>query len=166
MKVLLAIDDSPYSLEVVDAAAKRAWPEFTQFKLLTVVEPLYNCGDEFDNFEEAITFNREKAADKFCKSVRNRLEKAVPGASIHYEIRKGVPKEEIIDAAIDWSADLILMGAHGQRGCPFNLLGSVSRTVLNHSPCSIEIVRAKQTQDGRKNRRNKKEALSLSTRES
>lgn len=142
MNVIVALDDSPHSLEVVSAVTQRVWPEYTKFKLLTVIEPVENF-DDLDVTGSEFNNRREKAADKFCGSIREKLEASIPNAIVHYEVRRGSPPKEIIDAAVDWSAELILLGAHGQRGCPTNLMGSVSRAVAHHAPCSVEIVRSK-----------------------
>lgn len=142
MKVIVALDDSPHSRDVITAVTRRAWPEFTQFRILTVVEPIQNF-DDLDVTGADFKAQREKAADKFCGSIREQLEESVPGAIVHYEVKHGTPAGEIINAAVEWPAELIILGAHGQRGCPTNLMGSVSRAVAHHAPCSVEIVRSK-----------------------
>lgn len=40
MRNIVAIDDSPYSAQVVAAIAARRWPAGSEFKVLSVVEPL------------------------------------------------------------------------------------------------------------------------------
>jgi nucleotide-binding universal stress UspA family protein len=62
---------------------------------------------------------------------------------VHFEIRHGSPKTEIIRTATEWEANRILIGAHGHNVCPHNLMGSVSRAVAEHAPCSVEIVKIK-----------------------
>ena len=47
------------------------------------------------------------------------------------------PAHEIIRAATDWEADLIVMGTRGRTGLERLLLGSVARKVLQHAPCSV-----------------------------
>lgn len=144
MKVILAVDDSPYSQEVIKTVTHREWPRDTEFKILTVLEPLDCCLDDtFQDMFQDINEKRRKAVDHFAQSVREKLEATMHGARVHFEIRSGNPKTEIIAAAVDWCADRIMIGAHGQRGCPHNLIGSVSRAVAGHAPCSVEIVREK-----------------------
>lgn len=145
MNVIVALDDSPHSLDIVSAVTRRVWPAYTKFKVLTVIEP---CDyEELDIIGSEFNEQREEAADKFCGSIREKLERAIPNAIVHYEVRHGSPSKEIINAAVDWSAELILLGAHGHRACPTNLMGSVSRAVAHHAPCSVEVVRAKNTTD-------------------
>lgn len=55
--------------------------------------------------------------------------------------RFGDPAEQIIASAIEFDADLIVMGTRGQSGLERLLLGGVARNVLTHSPVSVLIVR-------------------------
>lgn len=146
MKVLVGIDDSPYSRHVVDTVLKRHWLADTQFKIVTVLEPPY-IGDEDDiawkEQLKSLRTRRHEHMTRLCSEIRDRLEQHIPTAKAHFEIRDGDPKVEIIDAAVDWPADQILVGAHGRNICPHFLLGSVSKTIAAHAPCSVEIVRAK-----------------------
>ncbi|WP_414565407.1 MULTISPECIES: universal stress protein [unclassified Anabaena] len=52
----------------------------------------------------------------------------------------GDPGRTICKLAINWSADLIMMGRHGRSGLAEILLGSVSSYVVHHAPCSVHIV--------------------------
>lgn len=146
MKVIVAIDDSPYSDQIIDSIVKRRWPDNVQFKILTILEPFCNCiGEEllteFSDTLTAIQERRIKACQCLGKRVLDKLESKIPGAHAHIEIREGIPRKEIVNAAVDWQANRILMGAHGRDICPHHLLGSVSRSVVNHAPCTVEIVR-------------------------
>lgn len=144
MKVLVAIDDSPYSLSMIEAVAKRHWPRDTEFKILSVIEPVsyeeFGKGRWADVIEEALK-RRTKIVTAMCTEVRNKLLAEIPQANIHFDIRQGSAKEKIIDAAAEWSADKIVVGAHGRGVCPRFILGSVSRSVAAHAPCSVEIIR-------------------------
>ncbi len=158
MKIIIAIDDSPFSERLLETVVRRHWAPDTQFKLLNVVEPF--CVDEDEEREYNTIFNevfvrRKEHAATMCAEARKRLETHIEQCHVHYDIRQGDPKQQIIQAAIDWDADRILIGAHGREICPHNLLGSVSRSVASHAPCTVEIVRPKVT------RREEKVASSL-----
>lgn len=146
MKVIIAIDDSPMSTPVLNTIISRHWPKDVQFKVLTVLEPicLPSENPEFADSLVKVYDKRMEHATKWCQSVREKLEAKIPGAKVHFDVRQGSPPAEIIDAAVDWAADKILMGAHSKDVCPHNLVGSVSRRVASHSPCSIEIIRNKE----------------------
>lgn len=146
MKVLVAIDDSPYSERVIEKVAKRHWAKDTEFKILTVVEPVaaeeYGQGKWADVIS-SVSERRKESAKHLCQKARAEIEKHVPSAIAHYEIRQGSARSEIVDAACEWSADRVILGAHGHGICPRFILGSVSAAVAAHAPCSVEIVRAK-----------------------
>jgi nucleotide-binding universal stress UspA family protein len=50
-----------------------------------------------------------------------------------------------IESAKDWSAELIVVGSHGQKRLPRLLLGSVGEAVVRHASCSVEVVRTSLT---------------------
>ncbi len=56
-------------------------------------------------------------------------------------VRSGDPAAEIVDAAQERGADLIVTGSRGHGGVEGLLLGSVARNVLTHAHCSVLIVR-------------------------
>jgi nucleotide-binding universal stress UspA family protein len=55
-------------------------------------------------------------------------------------VEDGSPAHRLIEAAADWDADLIVVGSRGETGLERLLVGSVSRAVLYHAPCSVLIV--------------------------
>lgn len=63
------------------------------------------------------------------------------GASVDEEVRIGHPATEVVAAAREWPADLIVLGSHGRSAIGRLLLGSVARAVLHHADCSVLIVR-------------------------
>lgn len=144
MRVVIALDDTPYSRHLLDLVCRRHWAPDTEFKLVHVVEPL--CVSEWTpedmaNLQDELNHRREKIAEKLLSDARHRIEKKFPEARVHFELRHGRPATEIVRAATDWAADSILLGAHSREICPHNLLGSVSRGVAERSPCSVEIIR-------------------------
>jgi len=54
----------------------------------------------------------------------------------------GKPAEEIMKAAVEHDADLIVMGAQGLGAIDRFLLGSVSTRVVQHATCAVLVVRS------------------------
>jgi nucleotide-binding universal stress UspA family protein len=81
-----------------------------------------------------------KKTGKTLKSKRLKIETAT---------FEGDARAVIVDEARKWSADLIVLGSHGYSGIKRLLLGSVASSVVSHAPCSVEIVRRKQTKKSR-----------------
>jgi nucleotide-binding universal stress UspA family protein len=57
------------------------------------------------------------------------------------DLRCGAPAEELVAAARETGADLIIVGAANRSVLGHILLGSVSSRVLSHAPCSVLIAR-------------------------
>jgi nucleotide-binding universal stress UspA family protein len=145
MKAIIALDDSAMSEQLVKAVVSRTWPESTQVKILTVLEPInlpFSQDGSADFLVKAVD-DRKIHAVHLCEKVRTRLLDHEPTLIVHFEVREGSPAAEIIESATEWPADKIFIGSHGKGAVTHNLLGSVSHRVANHSPCSVEIVRPK-----------------------
>lgn len=63
------------------------------------------------------------------------------GVSAETIVRGGDPAHQLIEAAAEADADLIVTGSRGATGLGRLLLGSVARGVLQHAPCSVMITR-------------------------
>ena len=77
-------------------------------------------------------------------------------AAVRFEriYREGPATSEILAAAAEYNADLIVMGTHGRSGIGRLLLGSVTEEVLRKAPCPVLTVKAqkpvKSTKSGRR----------------
>ena len=148
MRVLLAVDDSPYSEEAVREVAARTWPPDTTVRVLHVVEKFvppaaelwYDAGGDLERAREEV---KTRAAE-ILASVAERLRSS--GLTVETALRDGDPRTGIVDEAREWSADLIVVGSHGYTGVKRLLLGSVAQAVVDHAPCSVEVVHQKQAE--------------------
>lgn len=61
--------------------------------------------------------------------------------SVDTIVRRGDYAEEILNAANDFDADMIVIGSRGLGALKSAVLGSVSQKVLHHAPCSVVTVR-------------------------
>jgi nucleotide-binding universal stress UspA family protein len=55
-------------------------------------------------------------------------------------VRAGDPAVEILREALDWEADVIVVGTHARAGVPRILLGSVAESVVRQAPCACLVV--------------------------
>jgi nucleotide-binding universal stress UspA family protein len=148
MKILLAIDGSPHSNAAVEEVARRPWPERSQIKILAVIHAAVpEMPDPFFFMYAAHEEQLEEArrlAPEIVANASRRIRKNSCFAEVETEVLEGSPKKAIIEAAGQWEADLIIVGSHGYGPAGRFLLGSVSHAVALHSPCSVEIVRARE----------------------
>jgi nucleotide-binding universal stress UspA family protein len=152
MKVVIGLDDSPYSEIVLKAVKERHWPEGTQFRIVSVVEKIpeeYRAclEQEEGKLAKQLEASAKEHATARCQKARHDIASAVQGSIVFFEIRDGKPAKELLDSAAEWGADRILVGAHGRTICPHNLPGSVSRKVAAGAPCHVEIVRDTKSHD-------------------
>lgn len=153
MRILLAIDGSQCSDVAVAEIARRPWPQNSELKVLTVVEPLPVTAmtetwtlptDYYDQWEKAV----EDAAREIIEKALAKLRASPEALEITTEIVKGHPRDVILEAARRYQADLIVVGSHGYRGLKRLWLGSVSQAVASHADCSVEIVRSREASAG------------------
>lgn len=151
MKILLAIDGSPFSHAAVDEVLTRPWPSDSCFKILTVVEPFHPeyAGWHGNYVPVAMEAQKEliDTSQSLIDQTAAQLGERFSADQISGEVKEGYIKDVIIEVAKDWHADLIIMGSHGRKGITKFLLGSVSEGVLSNAPCSVEIVKLKSEQE-------------------
>jgi nucleotide-binding universal stress UspA family protein len=75
-------------------------------------------------------------------SERKAAELAQP-REVTTQVRLGAAPEEIVRAAAELDADLIIVGTHGRTGVRRMLLGSVAEAILRKAGCPVLIVRGK-----------------------
>ncbi len=61
--------------------------------------------------------------------------------TIHPVLVEGRPAEAILRATARTHADLVILGSRGMTGLKGASLGSVSRRVARHAPCSVLVVK-------------------------
>lgn len=146
MKILLAIDESKYSEAAAQAVASTLSSKNADVLVLAVVEPLI-----FSNPPQmAAGYAPEMAArmKELGKSAAERVARAADslraaGFAVSKRIVEADARTGILEAALEWNADVIVLGSHGRKGLQRFLLGSVAESVARHAPCSVFIVRTR-----------------------
>jgi nucleotide-binding universal stress UspA family protein len=146
-RVLLAWDGSKPSAHA--ARVLEEWPIFrrSDVSVLSVadVEVPWWSGFSEPGTAELLTIHADAADaarahhDELATEMTARLRRA--GLKAEGFRRDGDAATEILAAATERAADLIIMGTRGRTGLKRLLLGSVARNVLHHSACSVLIVR-------------------------
>jgi nucleotide-binding universal stress UspA family protein len=92
----------------------------------------------FDKLEEEIEQGAEKLMEKFCRTHMQDFN--------NYEslVSPGIPYDEIIKKAVDFNADLIVLGTHGRTGLDHVLFGSTAEKVVRKSPVPVMTIRIKE----------------------
>lgn len=145
MRLLVAVDGSPFGEAAVAEIARRPWPAGTEVRAVTAIHlPFVPTPETWilpeDYYAEAERVSREQA-EKILARAEEILRTAGSELSFSGEAILGHAEEVILAVAREWQADLILLGSHGHRAWERFLLGSVSQAVAWHAHCSVEIVR-------------------------
>ncbi|MDF1595762.1 MAG: universal stress protein [Acidimicrobiia bacterium] len=145
MRVLLATDGSDTAGAAVRFVAGFPFPSGTDVKIVSVIPSVLR-----DHEIETLTPEQRTAFEESKSGTRIEVEELLDseaavlrqaGWSVTTEIGVGHPAAEIVGAAEDYDANLIVVGSHGLTGFKRFLLGSVSNQVFQSSKRSVLIVR-------------------------
>jgi nucleotide-binding universal stress UspA family protein len=136
--VLVAFDGSPGAKRALEAAVEFAHGEGADLVGLTVQVPLARNG------ASAEETNEERELDTRASQVL--VEEAAAyaagrGRRMRTVVRVGHPAREIVQAAAEESADLIVLGHSGHSGVWGRFIGTTAEKVSRHATASVLIVR-------------------------
>ena len=141
--ILVPVDGSPTSLSAVHQAAQLAKTYHSQVTLLLVITIDPFIGVEYINAqnqkEDALSHNQtmikgilDEARQKFADQGIETNIKVVEGQEVY---------KEIVKAAQELHADLVVIGSHGRTGIKKLVLGSVVQKVLGEIHLPVLVVR-------------------------
>lgn len=150
MRILLPVDESPYSEAALNFILTELKPSGSQVRVLCVIEPLtayMTAGmmPQLATVSVQIERSRREESETLVKAMADKLRGAGFASSTSVDV--GDPTGVILDNAKSWPADLIVMGSHGLHGLSRLLMGSVSESVVRHADCSVQIVRLRGPQE-------------------
>ena len=142
-KILAPTDFSPASKKALKYALRFARAFGSELTLLHVVEPAIS--PTFEEVPEAPAFSKaemaeaEKTLRTLVKSVRD---PRVPG--VRSTTRMGVAAHEIVEAAKEFHADLIVIATRGYSSWKHLVIGSTAARVARAAPCPVLVVREEE----------------------
>lgn len=139
MKILLATDGSEHSGAAARAVAEQPWPEGTEVKVMSMVNPLLYSIEEIGLYDGG-GIDRARRAIGAAAQILARA-----GVKTEAEVIAGRPDRRIAREAREWGADLIVVGTEDRRGLRRLIAGSVSERVAGHAHCSVKVVRGRRT---------------------
>jgi nucleotide-binding universal stress UspA family protein len=148
MNVLIATDGSEDASNALTFMLRFPFPHDTKMTVLTVVDDIPMLPAEMDALDEV----QSEALQQANRRLRDEAEELVEreGARLREDgwpgetlVRNGNPVDEILRAAEEIDADLIVLGSHGTSMARRFLLGSVSDRILEYASCSVLIVKQK-----------------------
>ena len=148
MKVLIALDNSDCSQLALSSVISRPWPDESDIKVVHVLEPydpINSTANEaqWSDWVETVNSQRKFSAQEMLANAVKRIKASHANIEVTSELlERYLPDQSIVEAAEQWSADLIVLGSHSRRGLKRLLLGSIAHSVLQQAPCTVEIIKS------------------------
>lgn len=146
-RILVAIDETPCSEKVLEYAKDIVDPAETSIALVTVILPTSPASygaDPLLGQQPIIVAEVSEIQQKVAQDHLDALATSFTDAKeIFTFCRVGSIREEILDAAHEWAADLIVIGTNGRTGFEHFISGSVSESVIRKSHCPVLVIPSK-----------------------
>ena len=147
--VLVATDGSEQSLKAARYLRNLFGDSLQKASVIAVVRPLAAVPFASDFGEEEHAAQQaevEPGGYSFQRAAREAVERVAQelrGTSTEVEtmVRGGAPADQIVRAADEIEADLIVLGGRGRGSMEAIVLGSVAYRVLHHAPCPVLVTR-------------------------
>ena len=141
-RILVPVDFSETSKRALSYAQGFANQFGASLTLVHVVEPFWypHDWDYVPGLEGKLgTDARKSEARKELSAVAKDV--VQPTVPVTPHVRSGTPWNEIVIAAKEHSADLIIIGTHGRTGLKHVVMGSTAERVVRHAGCPVLVVR-------------------------
>jgi nucleotide-binding universal stress UspA family protein len=140
MRIVVGVDDSKFSEEAIQAIVRQFRPQDTEVQVLHVLQPVTvspppEMAAGYAPELEGLVGAARELVERMAQTLRARDFK------VNTAIKEGDARLTIIDSAVEWKADLIVVGSHGRSVMQRLLLGSTADSVARTAHCSVEIVR-------------------------
>lgn len=142
-KILVPVDFSEFSKKAVRYGVRFAEQFGAALVLVHVVEPVRYPESVIipPEMEEGNQARLKQARRALAGFARKEIPTAVASECLSH---LGVPFAEIVKAAKDVDADLIVMSTHGHTGLKHLFLGSTAERVVRLAPCPVLTVRERE----------------------
>lgn len=143
-RILVAVDGSKDSGLAIQSILRRTWGPDVQFQVVVVVDYRLSLAQSYQLSNGG---KKLLAGQKFQGNLAERVAEqaayklASHGLKVGQTILEGNPNQILLEEAQRFKATSIFMGSRGLNSIQRFFLGSVSLSLANHAPCSVEIVR-------------------------
>jgi nucleotide-binding universal stress UspA family protein len=144
---LVPIDFSEHSKKTVESATQLAVLTGARITLLHVFQvPNYPAAfyqglyTEHEQVKIQVDLLKREANAQLALVIELIVDRGVEAQPL---LRIGNPYDEIVNAAKEIRADLIVIGSHGHAGLERFLVGSTAERVVQYAPCPVLVVKKK-----------------------
>jgi universal stress protein E len=140
-RVLCPVDFSNASARALKNAVHLARKFQAELTVLTVIQPFSREYERLLNSKSASPAKHAPRSPELDELV---ADCDIHEVVLHKLVRRGKPREVIVEVAAELNAELIVMGSVGRTGISHMLVGGVARRVAQEMPCSIITVRSEE----------------------
>jgi nucleotide-binding universal stress UspA family protein len=137
MKVFVATDDSDYSRAAVEMLMRLPLPRMVEAIVFSATPELTPTNAEHDALMKQLSEEAERLVSKEAEQLVKH------GWSTRTLVREGHAAEEIVEAAVEFQSDLVVVGLRGLTGMTQFLLGRVAQKAVKYAPCSVLVGRVR-----------------------
>lgn len=159
-RILLTVDGSEESENMIDCMGSFPLPEGTEFDLLHIAPPIPSEQEIVQYWPSGIDISFTVPIEEIREQIKERAEReeeigkrvltqasatlSEQGVQTKVAFLRGDAATEIIEYAKERKIDLIVSGGRGLGPVRSWILGSVSRKLLHYAPCSVMVVKSKK----------------------
>lgn len=162
MRILIGYDGSEHAGAALDDLKRAGLPRDSEVLVVSVADLLMSSPPIQEVAAQVLTSRRVasalkqaqthadrvvKEAEEFAAKAVDRLRLEFPEGKVKSRVITGTPAWELIDAANDWKADLVVVGSQGRSAIGRFFLGSVSKRVVTDSRYSVRVARPRVEKD-------------------
>ena len=141
MRILIGVDESPFSQAAIDWVKQIPWPSGTSIRVVSASPPVFVGTVEAN--APAVIAQLIQEQNRMHAEIADRAARTLEAAGRAAEpvMISGDPRSTLVEEARTMGADLLIVGSHGRSGLSRLVLGSVASYVASHAPCSVLIVK-------------------------
>lgn len=140
-KILIAVDESALSRRAAETGLQLARDLTAEVALIHVVDPNLAIAPEGGVPPAEILGYLDRDGRALLASIARGAQLPAPPVQL---LHQGHPGAQVVQAARDWGADVIVLGTHGRSGLSKLIMGSVAEQVLRHAPCPVLLIRGRE----------------------
>ncbi len=144
-RILVPVDGSQTSSKALKTAVQMAKESGGCLRLVHVVEAsayLGGSGQVESYPSELIELIRQSSLKMLDDAINQAKAEGVQADAKLFDAFDGRLADMVSDAALDWQADLVVVGTHGRRGVGRMLLGSGAEQILRQTPVPVLVIRS------------------------
>lgn len=144
-RILIAVDDSAPAARAVSVGVELAEQLSAALAIMHVVDPSRAVVPESGLLDDALIEELRREGEATLMAACGR---AAPAVVCERILEEGDPAEQIVETAVHWGADLVVLGSESRGRLAHFLLGSTADAVVRRALCPVMTVRADAVTSG------------------